>query len=339
MKGEQYTLKDLARALNLSVSTVSRALSDHPDVNKETKKRVQEFAKAVEFQKNPLALSLLKHKTNAIGVIIPEIANYFFSRVISGVQKIAYQAGYNVLICVSEESIETEMAIIKHLVNSRVDGLLVAVSAGTNKYDHFEFITRKNIPLILFDRVSEKVQASTIITNNFEASFQAVEYLIKTGCKKIVHIAGPEHLSITQERLEGYEKALKKYQLPLESKLVRFAGFSEIAGREAIKNILESGVDVDAVFAVNDRTAIGAMLWLKSQNIDIPNQVSIIGFNNNPMGEVTEPTLSTVIQPQLEMGELCAELLIEQMDSQKEDYPLKHLVLPSRLLIRESTKK
>ncbi|MDX2301461.1 MAG: LacI family DNA-binding transcriptional regulator [Microscillaceae bacterium] len=337
MQGEQYTLKDLAKALNLSVSTVSRALRNHPDVNEITRKKVQEFAEAVEFQKNPLALSLLKHRTNAIGVIVPEIANYFFSQVIYGIQKVAYQSGYNVLICVSEESMEKEVAITRHLVNSRVDGLLVAISAETHQYDHFNFVHRKDIPLILMDRITDQVPASTISTNNYEASFEAVEYLIQTGCRRIAHIAGPKLLSVTNQRLQGYLDALRKHHLSPEKNWIQYGGFSQEDGINCTRILWESTPRPDAIFAINDRAAIGAMRFLKEKKILIPQEISVIGFNNNPMGEIIEPALSTVAQPQFEMGELAAKLLIEQIHQQAKGYTLQHLSLPSQLTIRKST--
>jgi DNA-binding LacI/PurR family transcriptional regulator len=339
MKGSQYTLKDLAKALNLSISTVSRALRNHPDVNEDTKKRVQEFAEAVDFQKNPMALSLLKHKTYAIGVVVPEIANYFFSNIIDGIQSVTYEAGYNVLICVSGESMSKEKVITQHLINSRVDGLLVAISAETNHYEHFDLAYRKHIPLVLFDRIAKDIQASTITTNNYEASFEAVKHLIEKGCKRIAHIAGPKTQLITEQRLQGYLDALKKYGQLVDWNLIEYGDYSQQAGRKAMQKLwsINSSSRPDAVFAVNDRVAIGAMRFLKEMHVEIPEKVSVIGFNNNPMGEVIEPALSTVIQPQFEMGVLAAKLMLEQIDQGTEEYTYKHLSLPSKLAIRKST--
>ena len=335
MKGDQYTLKDLAKALNLSVSTVSRALRDHPDVSNVTKKKVQDFAKEVEFQINPMALGLRKHKTDAIGVIVPEVANYFFSQVIDGIQKVVYQAGYNVLICVSDESLEKEQAITKHLVNSRVDGLLVALSVETDRYEHFDFVYRKNVPLILIDRVSDQVKASTITTNNYEASFEAVEYLIKKGCRRIAHIAGPQGQTITQQRLDGYLDALKKYDIPIDEQLIAHGGYTQEGGEACTRDFWTLAEKPEAIFAVNDRAAIGAMGFLKSIGLKIPAQISIIGFNNNPMGEIIEPALTTVVQPQFEMGRLAAQLILQQIE--QEEYAFQHLTLSSKLTIRKST--
>ena len=335
MKGEQYTLKDLAKALNLSVSTVSRALRNHPDVNEATKTKVQQFAQEVEFQKNPIASGLRKHKTNAIGVVVPEIANYFFSQVIDGIQSVTYQAGYNVLICVSDESLEKEQVITRHLVNSRVDGLLVALSAETNHYEHFDFIRRKNVPLILIDRVSDQISASTITTNNYEASFAAVEYLIERGHRRIAHITGPEGQTITQQRLQGYIDALKQHNLLIQEELIQPGGYTQEGGEICAKAFWCLETKPDAIFAVNDRAAIGAMRFLKSIEVAIPDQVAIIGFNNNPLGEIIEPSLSTVVQPQFEMGAAAAQLILKQID--QEEYTDQHLSLPSRLTIRNST--
>ncbi|OJJ16858.1 hypothetical protein BKI52_33705 [marine bacterium AO1-C] len=335
MKGEQYTLKDLAKALNLSVSTVSRALRNHPDVNEATKKKVQQFAEEVEFQKNPIASGLRSHKTNAIGVIVPEIANYFFSQVIDGIQTVAYKAGYNVLICVSDESLEKEQAITRHLINSRVDGLLVALSVETNRYEHFDFVHRKNVPLILIDRVVAQVPASTITTNNYDASFEAVEYLIHKGYQRIAHIAGPKGQAITEQRLNGYLEALKKHEINIHEKLIQYGGYTQEGGETCTKTFWNLEERPDAIFAVNDRAAIGAMRFLKSIQVKIPDQVSIIGFNNNPMGEIIEPALSTIVQPQFEMGELAARLILKQIN--QEEYSYQHLTLPSKLTIRQST--
>lgn len=338
MKGNRYTLKDLAKALNLSVSTVSRALRDHPDVNKQTKKKVQELAQAVDFQKNPIALSLLKHQTFSIGVIVPEIANYFFSQVINGIQSVTYEAGYNVLICVSDESEEKEKTIVEHLVNSRVDGLLIAISAETQQYEHFDIIRRRDIPLILIDRVSEEIQASTVTTNNYEASFEAVEYLIRQGSKRIAHITGPKNQLITKQRKQGYLDALEKHGYTIDTRLVVDGGYSQEAGANGMKYLWELPYPPDAIFAVNDRVAIGAMCYLKELGVSIPNTVSIIGFNNNPLGKIIEPTLTTVVQPQFEMGQLAAELMLEQIHQSPEAYKAKYLSLPSKLTVRNSTR-
>ncbi|MEQ8812135.1 MAG: LacI family DNA-binding transcriptional regulator, partial [Imperialibacter sp.] len=259
MKNPPVTIKDIARELNISPSTVSRALKDHPDISKETKKAVSELAAKLNYQPNLIALSLRKSKTNTIGVIIPEIVHFFFSTIISGIEDVAYKAGYNVIISQTNESFLREVSDTNALVNSRVDGILASVSKETVSYDHFRNLIDRGIPLVFFDRVCEELNTSRVIVDDYDGAFQATEHLISIGCKTIVHLEGPKNLDITKNRRDGYLAALKKNNLPINEDLIihcEQTTFDE--GSRQIATLFDKKLTFDGIFANNDMVGIGA---------------------------------------------------------------------------------
>lgn len=343
MKYNQVTIKDIARELGISPSTVSRALKDHPDISPDTKKAVNELAEKLNYQPNIVALSLRQSKTNTIGVIIPEIVHFFFSTVISGIEDVAYSAGYNVILAQSNESQTREISDIKALFNSRVDGMLMSVSRETTNFDHIESMLAKGVPIVFFDRVYDTGQASKIIVDDFTGAKEATLHLIDQGCKRIAHIEGPPNLEISKQRLEGYKEALKEHNMPFNKELVAICPSGTIEeGKKATEKLLSLKNPPDAIFATNDPAAMGAMQAIKAKGLKMPNDVALVGFSNWFFSSLMDPPLSSVDQPGFEMGQEAAKLLIRQIEKQEkddEDITPETKILKTRLIIRESSQK
>lgn len=337
MKSSQVTIKDIALQLNISPSTVSRALKDHPDISSDTKKAVNELAKKLHYQPNSIALSLRKQRSFTIGVIIPEIVHYFFSNVISGIEDVADKEGYHVIICQSNESYEREVRSTHALLSSRVDGFLVALSRETENYEHFEEIYDKGIPIVFFDRICEKLDTSRVIVDDFDGAFKAVEHLISIGCKRIAHLAGPEKLLISKYRLNGYLEALKKHQIAIDEQLIiHYKEGTREEGQNYTQRLIHLSHPPDGIFAHNDVVAIGSIQALKSHGLNVPEDIAVVGFSNWEFSSYTDPTVSSVSQPGYEMGMEAARLFINQM-KEKEDYKSETKVLKTELIIRASS--
>jgi LacI family transcriptional regulator len=343
MKYNQVTIKDIARELGISPSTVSRALKDHPDISPETKRVVNALAEKLNYQPNIVALSLRQSKTNTIGVIIPEIVHFFFSTVISGIEDIAYSAGYNVILTQSNESEAREILDMKALFNSRVDGMLMSVSRETTNFDHIEGMLAKGVPIVFFDRVFNTDQASKIIVDDFTGAKEATLHLIDQGCKRIAHIEGPPNLDISVQRLEGYKEALKENNIPFNKELVSICPSGTIEeGKIATEKLLELKNPPDAIFATNDPAAMGAMQAIKEKGLKMPHDIALVGFSNWFFSALMDPPLSSVDQPGFEMGQEAAKLLIRQIEKQdKDDLEIapETKILKTRLIVRESSLK
>ncbi len=339
MKFNQVTIKDIARELGISPSTVSRALKDHPDISPETKKLVVDLAEKLHYQPNSIALSLRRSKTNTIGVVIPEIVHFFFSTIISGIEDIAYDAGYNVIVTQSNESYEREVTDTKALFNSRVDGMLVSVSRETQKFDHFKALFDRGMPLVFFDRVCESIDTSKVIVDDFEGALEATEHLILQGYRKIAHLKGPENLNISEKRLQGYLKALEKHNITVdESLIVDCSHGTDKEGMEVTLDLLNADNRPDAIFANNDMAGLGAMMAIKEKKLNIPNDVAVIGFSNWRFTSLTVPALSSVAQPGFEMGQEAAKLLIKQIEMSDDDVLLPETkILKTTLIPRSSS--
>jgi LacI family transcriptional regulator len=338
MRSNQITIKDIARILGISPSTVSRALKDHPDINSDTKKAVNELASKLNYQPNAVALSLKNSRSNTIGIIIPEIVHYFFSSVISGIEDIASQRGYTVIICQSNESFEREVANAKALLSHRVDGILVSISKQTNTFNHFENLQEGGIPLVFFDRIAPGINADQVIIDDIEASYHATRHLIENGCKRIAHFAGPQSLVIGRDRLQGYIDALTEAGLPVDNRLIIQADTFEKA-RNTVGQMLDSGIVPDGIFAVNDMTAIGAMQTIQKRGLRIPDDVSIVGFSDGYLSGVTDPHLSSVDQHGYEMGTIAAEILFKRILSNEAEYIPEIRTLNANLIVRGSSQK
>lgn len=338
MRSNQITIKDIARILGISPSTVSRALKDHPDINSDTKKAVNELASKLNYQPNAVALSLKNSRSNTIGIIIPEIVHYFFSSVISGIEDIASQRGYTVIICQSNESFDREVANAKALLSHRVDGILISISKQTNTFNHFENLQEGGIPLVFFDRIAPGINADQVIIDDIEASYHATRHLIENGCKRIAHFAGPQSLVIGRDRLQGYIDALTEAGLPVDNRLIIQADTFEKA-RNTVGQMLDSGIVPDGIFAVNDMTAIGAMQTIQKRGLRIPDDVSIVGFSDGYLSGVTDPHLSSVDQHGYEMGTIAAEILFKRILSNEAEYIPEIKTLNANLIVRGSSQK
>ena len=342
MKSSQVTIKDLAKELGISPSTVSRALKDHPDISVETKKAVTELAEKLNYTPNSIALSLRQSKTNTIGVIIPEIIHFFFSTVISGIEDIAYDAGYSVIVSQSNESYEREVMDSKALFNNRVDGMLVSLSRETIQYDHFKTLFDRGIPMVMFDRVTDEINCSKVTVDDYQGSFDATEHLIEQGYKRIAHLSGPESLTISQERLEGYKAALAKHGMTYDDSLVLrdHASEDEQLAKTLTLKLLNQPSPPDAMFAINDIAALGAMMAAKEKGLKIPHDFGIVGFSNWRFTSLTEPPMSTVNQPGFEIGQEAARLLIKQIEAKEdEEIQPEFLKLKTNLVVRSSSIK
>ncbi|HTJ52741.1 MAG TPA: LacI family DNA-binding transcriptional regulator [Cyclobacteriaceae bacterium] len=336
MKDPQATIRDIALKLNVSISTVSRAIRGVPEVNPETRKAVLEMAAKLNYEPNRVAQSLRIKKTNTLGIIVPEIAMHFFSSAISGMQEYAAQHGYSIMICQSMESLEIEKSNIHMLVSNRVDGLLISLSSETKNVEHLQQLIQKKIPMILFDRVHEDIPVSKVVVDDHDGAFKAVDYLIKTGCKRIAHIGGPLSLYISSQRKKGYLDALAKNNIPVDEALIAHCDNLQVDPIEATKKLLKQ--KPDALFCMNDPIAILAMQVLKEEGIKIPQEISVVGFTNEPVSSFIEPSLTTVAQPSHEMGMMATKLLIDQMESEEPFTPITK-VIDTQLIIRNSTRK
>ncbi len=344
MKYNQVTIKDIARELGISPSTVSRALKDHPDISPETKKAVNELAEKLNYTPNIVALSLRQSKTNTIGVIIPELVHFFFSTVISGIEDVAYSAGYNVIITQSNESLQREKTDIKALFNSRVDGMLISVSRETSNFEHIDNILAKGVPMVFFDRVYDKPESSKIIVDDLSGAKEATAHLIDQGCKRIAHIEGPPNLEISKQRLEGYLQAHRERNIEVDKSLIVPCNLGTIEeGRTVTEKLLAQSPGPDAIFATNDPTAMGAMQAIKEAGLKIPKDIAVVGFSNWFFTALLDPPLTSVDQPGFEMGQEAAKLLIRQIDIRTKDRDAdvqpETKVLKTKLIVRESSLK
>lgn len=341
MKFNQVTIKDIARELGISPSTVSRALKDHPDISAETKKAVNELADRLNYQPNIVALSLRQKKTNTIGVIIPEIVNTFFSTVISGIEDVAYEAGYNVILAQSNESYQREVTDMKALFNSRVDGMLLSLSRETTNFDHIESIISKGVPIVLYDRFYNNPNMSKVVVDDYVGAKEAVLHLVEQGCKRIAHLEGAPNLIISKDRLRGYQDALSESNLEIrESYTVVCPNNSFEEGQRAAQKLLSLSVPPDAIFASNDPMAMGAIMAIKEKGLSIPDDVAVVGFSNYFFAQITDPSLTSVDQPGFEMGQEAARLLIRQIDTRDkelDDLAPETKTLKTKLIVRNSS--
>ena len=335
----RVTIKELAKELKISTSTVSRALGDKWDVNPETRKAVLELAKKWNYHPNPMSLSLKQKQTMTIGVIVPEFVTNFFAEVIIGIQYTMEAEGYNILISQSDESSEREAKNVRNLEDRFVDGLIISLTKETVNTDHLQHLIDKNFPLVLFNRVAD-VEAPKVIIDDYKWAFLAVEHLIKQGNKRIAYLAGPDNLGLSKQRERGYLDALRKYNIPIDPKLIIHCGVMMEKGVMGAHSILEMENRPDAIFAINDPVAIGAMKTLQKNGVKVPEDIAVVGFSESRMAMIVEPNLTSVEQPTFEMGKTAAELLIEQLRRKKDDVTSnKCITLDAKLNERESSLK
>jgi LacI family transcriptional regulator len=340
MKNTQATIRDIAIKLNISISTVSRALRGAPDVNPETKKAVLEMAEKLHYEPNRVAQSLRIKRTNTLGIIVPEIALHFFSSAISGMQEEASHHGYSIMICQSLESFETEKQNVHMLAANRVDGMFISMSSETKDYAHIQQLLNKNIPVVLFDRVTDSLQVAKVVVDDHDGAFKAVEHLIKTGCRRIAYIGGPLTFYISNQRKRGYLDALKQYNIAPDEELIVHCQELHHEPVERVKRLLQLPPDKrpDALFCLNDPIALPVLQMLKEQSIRVPEDISVVGFTNEPVSGFIEPSLTTVSQPSHEMGKKAIELFIQQNQDLDNFIPATE-VMKTTLVVRNSTRK
>jgi len=336
MSATSVTIKDIAKMLGISKSTVSRALSEHNDVNPETRRKIMEVARQLNYQPNAIALNLKQQRTNTIGVIIPETVNRFFAKAIGGIQRVANIAGYNVMICQSDESFLMEQKNLRSLLMARVDGILISVSVETDRTEHLEDILQKDIPVVFFDRILEELKTAQVFTDNYEISFAAVEHLISEGCRRIAIVAGPQNLYNSRNRLQGYLDALKKFNLPVNEEYIITTKFRGNNTEAITRQLLGLAERPDAIFAINDYAAVEMIHFIKKTGLRIPQDVAILGFNNDHIGKYVEPSLSTIDLSAYNMGVAAAEILVHRIKDPA--HPLEKRLIKSELIIRDSTR-
>ncbi len=333
---KEITIYDIAAHLKLSASTISRGLTDHPAIRKETKKRIHNAAREMGYQHNTFASNLRKKRTNTIGVIIPRLNSYFVSTVIAGMEKVVNDAGYNLIISQSQEAVNKEKKSVDTMFNSRTDGLLVSLSYETQNLDHFDTIFKKRIPVVFFDRVFEHPDCISVVIDNYKAGYEATKHLISQGCTKIVHIGGTLDRNVYADRFKGYKKALKESGLMFSDDLFIMSTLSDEAGVECIDKLLAMNPRLDGIFTSNDTSAVAIICELKKAGISVPEDVAVVGFNNDPISKVIEPNLTTVNYPGEEMGEIAATTLINTLKDDR-DNQFTTIILKHELKIRASS--
>ena len=339
---KEITLKEIANTLGISITTVSKALKNYPDVSEKTKKAVLDLAKDLHYTPNSFAVNLRTKESKTIGLIIPEVMHHFFSNVINEIIDEAEKNGYLVIILQSNESIELERKQVELLINKRVDGIIMSLSNESNFDEHIKEIINRNIPFVMFDKISKLANCSKVLIDDQKAAMSATQHLIDKGCRKIVHIRGPLNPQNAIDRYIGYKKTLDKNQIPYDPTLVytcENVTFQE--GLDFAKQIIEEHPDVDGVFAVTDLVAVGVLSYFNDHQVKVPQQVAVIGFSNWFMSQVLTPKLSTIDQPSHEMGVASFNLLLEEMHAHKENIPFtpKTIILETSVIERDSSKK
>jgi len=333
----QITLKDIALALNLSPSTVSRAMKNHPAISEDTRRLVQKYAEEHRYKPNTLAMQLRTNRNNTIGVIVPEIVHYFFSTVLSGIQEEAESEGYKLLFCHSQEDYEREVKSVETLLDARVCGILASQSKETQQYDHFQEIIDHNIHLVFFDRICTGINTDKVVVDDYAGAFHAVEHLIETGCRRIAFLGSNPLMPIANNRRMGYEDALRKHKLPILKEMNRVCDTPELT-REVVPQMLKHDPHPDAFFCINDEVAVYCMQIAKSAGFKIPEQISVCGFTNSYITEVTDPTLTSVDQHGSEMGKVAARLLINRIEGKETKPGIVSRLIKTDLVIRDSTR-
>ena len=337
MRKRQITIKDIAKELGVSASTVSRALKDHPDISVKTKLAVNELAKKLKYKPNEVALSLRHSKSNIIGVIIPELIHHFFSSVISGIDDLAYSNDYSVMIAQSNESYKRELKETQVMLSSRVAGLLVSVSKETKDFEHFKNLEENGLPIVFFDRVCKEMKTDKVVVDDFDGAFKAVDYLIKTGCKKIAHFGSSQHMLIGRNRQNGYLHALFKNDIAIDDDLIFKCDDYDEAWYLTEKLIKSKNIP-DAIFAVNDATAIGALQAIKHNGLKVPKDISVIGFTNGKISTMADPPLTTIDQHGYEMGQIAVRLLLNRLEKEDDDITPETRVIKTDLIVRGTTR-
>lgn len=332
------TIKDIAKKLNISIATVSRAFNDKSDIKLDTKNLILKTAKELGYRPNPMAKKLTQKRSLTIGIVVPEFLNSFFPEVIIGAQEILFEKGYQVLITQSNENFETELNNIKALEDNMVDGIIISQLSETKNVEYYQNLINSGFPIVFFNRVCDEISASKILFNDYKWAFFATEHLINQGYKNIYHLKGKESLSLTNDRMRGFVDAHNKHKLTLSKEQIIPTGFDIEDGKRVADAIINSGKIPDAIFASNDPSAIGAMQVFKKRGFMIPKDIAFVGFTESRMGTFIDPPLTSVLQPAKEIGREAARILIEQIENPV-TYKPQIIVLNGQLNIRESSIK
>ena len=337
---QKITLKKIAKEFDVSISTVSKALKNSPEISVDLKEKINAFAKLYNYKPNSLAVRLQNQQTKMIGVVVPEIVHHFFSTVIQGIEEVTNKLGYNVMICLSNESFDKEVMNIEMFTNGSVDGLIVSMSKETqrlNDYRHFNNLIEDDFPLVMFDRINESFKCDKVIIDDVGGAMNATKHLIEIGCKRIALITTPSHVTVGALRREGYEKAMKNSGFEIDDELILEIDEKENVYNQ-VKRLFEIEGDIpDGIFAVNEVYAVSAMNAAREGGLKIPEDVSVIGFTDGPISKLSLPPLTTVVQHGFTMGQQAAEMLIKRIES-KGDFEPQKIVLSTNLKIRKSTK-
>jgi LacI family transcriptional regulator len=335
------TLKQIAKELNVSVSTVSKALNDSPEISEQTKTRIKEYAKLKNYKPNVIGLNLKNRKTKTIGVIIPDILNSFFAKVFSGIEKIADERGYNVIMCISNESFKKESHTLDMLSNGTIDGFILSISEEAQKlqeYNHFKDIINEGTPIVMFDRISDEVVCDKVIVDDFDSALNATQHLINTGCKNIALFSSIDNLSIGKLRVEGYLQALRNNNIAVNPNLI-IRTDSEDDVNDKIEKVFDNN-KIDGIFALDENDSVAALRIGLKKGYKIPEELSIIGFADGILASRRlSPSLSTLSQYGVEIGEAAANVLINRLESKEENLPYETTVIKTQLRERESTRK
>ncbi len=334
------TLKEIAKELGVSISTVSKALNGSPEISEPTKQRVKEYAKLKNYKPNVIGLSLKNRRTKTIGVIIPNILNSFFAKVFTGIEKVADEKGYNIITCISNESIEKEINALEMLSNGTIDGFILSISEESQKlekFGHFNSIINEGTPIVMFDRISDEVNCDKVIVDDFESAVNATEHLIKTGCRRIALFSTIDNLSVGKLRAKGFYKAIESKGIEIDKNLIILTENNEDFDAKT-KNFFDKN-NVDAVFALDEHAAVSAIKLGIKKGLKIPEELSVIGFADGVWSRRMTPSLSTVSQHGPEIGEVAAQMLIDKLESKEEDLAFKTTIIKTELRQRDSTRK
>lgn len=338
-KNKDITIYDIAEALDVSPSTVSRSLKEHSSISTNTQRKVKKQAKKMGYRSNIFAKNLRRKKTNTLGIIVPKLDSRFMSSVIAGMEEIANENGYNLIISQSLEKAQKEVSNVETMFESRVDGLIVSLAYNTDDYSHFDSIINNNIPLVFFDRVAYYESATNVVIDNFRAGHQAVTHLLEQGCKRIVHMTSNLARNVYEDRFRGYKKALEDYDISFDPEYLIQNDLSNEAGLKAAQHILEMDPLPDGLFVANDTCAIACMSTLKEKGIKIPDDIAVVGFNNDPISSFVNPKLTTINYHGNEMGKVVVRNLISYLDGDDNISVTDTIILNAELIIRESSVK
>ncbi|WP_343532038.1 LacI family DNA-binding transcriptional regulator [Pedobacter sp.] len=335
---ERINIKKLAEELNLSKSTVSRAFRDNSDIKADTKERILAKARELNYQPNHYASNLREQRSRTIAIIVPELANNYFSHAIHGIERIARQHNYHILIYVTDDDYQKEVDFIRHLHNGRADGIIMSASGEANNHSYLNRLGGKRLPLVFFDRVYEDIDVPRVVTNDYDSSFKATEHLIQQGCKKIAYLVVNKSLSIGKTRMQGYIDALEKHQLEFDDKFIIDCSNSYEENNIIIKEALKE-LKPDGIFASVERLAFAAYYASYDLKLNIPKDVKVIGFSSLEIAPLLNPSLTTITQPATEIGSQAAQLLFDMLEGGQTVNTIQEVVLKSKLFARNSTHK